>query len=137
VFDEGKVKLLIPARAGRMLKDFAGRKAVLGVRPEDIRLPDRRPAAGLSRVPLTVELVEPMGNEVVLHATTGIHPVVARLDSSFAGKPGVRSNLPSTCPKPFSSTRRRESPSRTDSHFDACRTEGPLRADLGTPLEKS
>jgi multiple sugar transport system ATP-binding protein len=59
--------------AGENVAAHGGRTVTLGVRPEDIRLD---PTGG---VPGTLELVEPMGNELFLYVRVGAHEVVARV----------------------------------------------------------
>jgi multiple sugar transport system ATP-binding protein len=61
---------------------LAGRSAVtLGVRPEDLTL---RPTGTGASLPATLEVREPLGNEVLLYWSTPAGPLVSRV----AGEPG-------------------------------------------------
>ena len=54
---------------------------VLGIRPEDIHDPaTMAPGVDAVEIEATVEVVEPMGNEVFLYLTTGRSSFVARVD---------------------------------------------------------
>jgi multiple sugar transport system ATP-binding protein len=55
------------------LQPHVGRDVLLGIRPEDLRL------AGAGGIPATVELAEPLGNEILLHARTAGVELTARL----------------------------------------------------------
>ncbi len=85
-FDEGKIKLKIPADKVAKLKEagFDPEKVTCGVRPEDfydpghIRTDDRD---GLETITATVEIMEPMGAETYLYLTTGKTPFVSRVDA--------------------------------------------------------
>jgi multiple sugar transport system ATP-binding protein len=62
------------------LADREGRPVTLGIRPEDIYEKDRVFTLGsVSTFDLTVDLVEPMGSETIVHAHTSISQIVARL----------------------------------------------------------
>ncbi|MFN3597260.1 MAG: ABC transporter ATP-binding protein [Rubricoccaceae bacterium] len=66
--------------------------AELGIRPEDLYVDGHAPASRRLSEPLAFELdvVEPMGNEVVLYAHAGSHAVVARVEPQVlpeAGRP--------------------------------------------------
>ncbi len=62
------------------LRDWIGNKIVLGIRPEDIYVagghgvPERT-----GHVTATIDVVEPMGNEIFLYARAGAHRLVARV----------------------------------------------------------
>ena len=62
----------------------ADRDVILGVRPEDIH---PSPASGegeASRIAARVEVVEPVGNEQLLHMTVDGQPLVARFPSGVS-----------------------------------------------------
>ncbi|MCY3738895.1 MAG: sn-glycerol-3-phosphate ABC transporter ATP-binding protein UgpC [Gemmatimonadaceae bacterium] len=81
VFDEGGVQLPLPASQAGGLGDHAGQEVVLGIRPEDIHDPaTMAPGVDAIEIEATVEVVEPMGNEVFLYLTTGRSSFVARVD---------------------------------------------------------
>jgi len=61
----------------------SGRQLVMGVRPEDITVTTASSAPGASDpfvpVPARVDLIEPLGNETLVHATAGSHALTARV----------------------------------------------------------
>ena len=66
-----------PAQKGA-LERYKGQRVTLGVRPEDIR--EGTPADPKSyRVDAVVEVVEPLGNEILLNVKIGQQAVVARV----------------------------------------------------------
>jgi len=65
--------LRLPAPAGA---PAGARAATLGVRPEAIHVAD---GPGDRVVEMTIEAIEPMGNEIFVHARRGPHVVVARV----------------------------------------------------------
>ena len=80
-FDEGKMQIALPAGHSDRLRDFTGQTVTMGIRPEDIHDPDTvTPGAVTAEIGATVEVVEPMGNEVFLYLTTGKSSFVARVD---------------------------------------------------------
>ncbi|MCK4596499.1 TOBE domain-containing protein, partial [bacterium] len=94
IFDEGNFKVKISSKMTEELKPYAGKEVVFGLRPEDIY------EQGLSegareRVPAqaTLEVLEPMGNELFLYLTTGTHPLVARVDVHEEPKVGQKLDL--------------------------------------------
>lgn len=81
VFDEGHIRIPLPASFDQWLSQHAGREVILGIRPEDIHDPVTL-GSGMNTVQITarVEVVEPMGSEVFLYLTTGKTSFVARVD---------------------------------------------------------
>ncbi|MFN2565599.1 MAG: ABC transporter ATP-binding protein [Gemmatimonadaceae bacterium] len=64
-------------RAERMTDGApVGTGVILGIRPEDVRVATARDA---DAVRLRLDLVEPMGNEVFVHASSGEHELTARV----------------------------------------------------------
>jgi multiple sugar transport system ATP-binding protein len=64
-----------------------GLEVVLGIRPEDVGV--AAPSASGSAVRMQLDLVEPMGNEVFVHASTGDHEVTARVPPQPLPDPGA------------------------------------------------
>jgi multiple sugar transport system ATP-binding protein len=64
--------------AGEPVAALAGRAIVAGVRPEDVR-PVGADAGAAHRCRLTLDLVEPMGNELFLYASRDGRELVARV----------------------------------------------------------
>jgi multiple sugar transport system ATP-binding protein len=81
VFDEGHMRIPLPAKYSDELRDHKDQEVTLGIRPEDIHDPA---TAGRNvefvEIEARVEVVEPMGNEVFLNLTTGKSSFVARVD---------------------------------------------------------
>jgi multiple sugar transport system ATP-binding protein len=63
----------------------SGREVILGVRPEDIRVAGANDAHA---VRMRLDLVEPMGNEILLHASAGEHELTARVAPQPLPTPG-------------------------------------------------
>jgi len=93
-FDEGQFKLRVPSQFEKCIDDYVGREIIFGIRPEDIHEPgDNFNKEFLSVVNVNVEVIEPMGNEVILYAMAGKHSIVARLNMQFYAKPGKEIEL--------------------------------------------
>jgi multiple sugar transport system ATP-binding protein len=75
---EGGLRVPLPAGAGTHLTGIADGRLVIGVRPEDIYLEGSGPADAV-RTEVTVDAVEPMGNEVFVYASAGSTELVARV----------------------------------------------------------
>lgn len=80
--DEGKFSLQVLPAMQQALEPFAGKTITMGMRPEDIY--DRVYAVNtVSRshtAVCTVEVVEPMGSEILLYLNTGKNTLVARVE---------------------------------------------------------
>jgi multiple sugar transport system ATP-binding protein len=74
-------RIRIPASRIEALRARAGGKIVLGVRPEALRLANGGDGADYSFDSI-IEVVEPLGNEILLDVRAGSHPLVARVDPS-------------------------------------------------------
>jgi multiple sugar transport system ATP-binding protein len=83
------------ARGGTFSVELRGRRAggggqrevILGIRPEDIRV--ARAGENDAVVRLRLDLVEPMGNEVFVHASAGEHELTARVSPQALPEPGA------------------------------------------------
>jgi len=76
---DGTVEFRIDHAAAGRLSSFVDKKVVLGVRPEDIYTSGNG-TARLSEVgSAKLDVVEPMGNEIVFYATSGASNLVARV----------------------------------------------------------
>jgi multiple sugar transport system ATP-binding protein len=64
-----------------------GLDVVLGIRPEDVRVASA--GADGSAVRMRLDLVEPMGNEVIVHASAGDHELTARVAPQPFPGPGA------------------------------------------------
>ncbi|HTX20075.1 MAG TPA: sn-glycerol-3-phosphate ABC transporter ATP-binding protein UgpC [Bacteroidota bacterium] len=65
------VLLPLPKRVHRKFSGRTGRELWLGLRPEHIALVKKGERAVLPRCKAKIEVVEPMGNEIFIHFTTG------------------------------------------------------------------
>ncbi len=80
VFDEGRLRLRIPDPFVKPLENYRDREIIFGIRPEDLYSETDAPAVPYrAQAKATVEVVEPMGNEIFVYLTTGENPLVARL----------------------------------------------------------
>lgn len=78
-FDEGTFKAKVPGSVASNLEPYVGKDIILGVRPESIEcIKEQEPDQNVS-FKARVEVVEPMGSEIILYVTTGKTPLVARL----------------------------------------------------------
>jgi multiple sugar transport system ATP-binding protein len=77
------LRIKVPSAKKQSLERHAGGKVVLGVRPEALRLANGADNADYA-FDSTIEVVEPLGNEILLDVRAGSHPLVARVD------PGTR-----------------------------------------------
>jgi multiple sugar transport system ATP-binding protein len=81
---------LAPAAARSFADGAAGRRVVLGVRPEHVLLaPIGAPGASEWRL----DLVEPMGSEAVLYAASGPHEITARVAPASLPETGTTIGL--------------------------------------------
>ena len=72
--DGGDLRLPLPGHA----QHVAGRDVVVGLRPEWLALADGT-AESARTLPLVLEAVEPLGNEILLHGRVGTHELTARV----------------------------------------------------------
>ena len=88
------LKIKVPsARAGR-LAAYKGQTVTLGIRPEDIRVGAGGDSADFA-FDAVVDVVEPLGAEILLDATAAGQSVVARVDPSVKTRPHEKIRL--TC----------------------------------------
>jgi multiple sugar transport system ATP-binding protein len=77
------LRIRVPAELSERMRAHAGRRLTLGVRPEALRLANGADPAEYTFAS-EVDVVEPLGNEILLNFRAGGVPMVARVD------PGVR-----------------------------------------------
>jgi len=73
------LRIRIPAAKTEALRRHAGNKVVLGVRPEALHVASAADAAD-HVFDTTVEVIEPLGNEILLDVRVGSNMIVARVD---------------------------------------------------------
>jgi multiple sugar transport system ATP-binding protein len=74
----GGFLISIPAARRAALERYRGQSVILGVRPEDIREANASDPKDY-RVEAVVEVVEPLGNEILIDVRIGSSPLVARV----------------------------------------------------------
>ncbi len=80
VLAAGGVRLPVPAGVRGALAGRDGAKVVVGIRPESVVPPGRAPRGEAVPVTVTVDIAEPLGDEVVVHAHVGQDAVVFKQD---------------------------------------------------------
>jgi multiple sugar transport system ATP-binding protein len=73
------LRVRVPDNKKESLRKHAGQRVVLGIRPEALRLANGSDPADYA-FDSTVEVVEPLGNEILLDVRAGSHLLVARVD---------------------------------------------------------
>jgi multiple sugar transport system ATP-binding protein len=79
-----------PAALRTALSGREGAKLVMGVRPENVVPPGRTPRGPAATVSVTVEIGEPLGDEVVVHARAGEDGLVFKQDPHLPAEIGAR-----------------------------------------------
>ncbi len=74
------LSLPVPSRLQAALEGRAGGKLVVGIRPENVVADIRPPRGESAPLRLTVEIAEPLGDEVIVHARAGEDVVVFKQD---------------------------------------------------------
>ncbi|HDL19040.1 MAG TPA: sn-glycerol-3-phosphate ABC transporter ATP-binding protein UgpC [Bacteroidetes bacterium] len=91
---DGKIEIPVPEKYQEKISVYVGKQVFLGIRPEDIYLPEK--AFGVTEklsLRNEVEVVEPMGNEVYIYLKTGAHNIIARLTADSLPKSGSQIDL--------------------------------------------
>ncbi|HUW56833.1 MAG TPA: sn-glycerol-3-phosphate ABC transporter ATP-binding protein UgpC [Planctomycetota bacterium] len=81
-FEEGTATIPISARFVDRLRGYVDREVVFGIRPEDVS--DRPPvgeAVATFQLATTVEVVEPLGDEMILYLKTPAHEFLGKVSS--------------------------------------------------------
>lgn len=79
------LRIRVPDERSRHLSSYKGRQVTLGIRPEDLHEATAGSANNAS-VEALVEVVEPLGSEILLDVQVGHQSLVARVASSFRTK---------------------------------------------------
>lgn len=96
--DTGVFNITVPPAKAAPFRSHVGKDVILGIRPEDIHDIDFQPP-GITPAPLeaTVEVIEQMGNEMILYLEEGGKSFVARTDprtrANIGGRIGMTMNL--------------------------------------------
>src|SRR6185312_1959539 len=76
----------VPAEKANALKAYKGQQVTLGIRPEDLRVGSGADSSDLA-FDAVVEVVEPLGSEILLNVSVGGQSVVCRVEPSIKAKP--------------------------------------------------
>ena len=76
----------VPASKAAALQAYKGQAVTLGIRPEDLRVGSGADSADLA-FDAVVEVVEPLGSEILLNVSVGGQSVVCRVEPSVKAKP--------------------------------------------------
>jgi multiple sugar transport system ATP-binding protein len=84
----GGASLALPASRAPALASWAGRRVILGVRPEHIGRAGQGPRPGVERYRATVELIQPTGSRTYITFSLGGMSVMAEVEAHDAQRPG-------------------------------------------------
>jgi multiple sugar transport system ATP-binding protein len=73
------LRIKVPADRAARLRPYKGQTVTLGVRPEDLHVASGADAAGTS-FDAVVDVVEPLGSEILLDVRVGASSMVARVE---------------------------------------------------------
>jgi multiple sugar transport system ATP-binding protein len=91
VAETGAFKLSIPAKQAEVYKDHVGQKVIIGIRPEDIHDVDYQPPGIVPAVvEANVDVVEQMGNEMVVYLESEGKSFISRMDPRTQARVGNR-----------------------------------------------
>jgi multiple sugar transport system ATP-binding protein len=90
--EAGGIRIKVPAAAAQSLMPYKGQALTLGVRPEDLRLGASSDSADLS-FEAVVEVVEPLGSEILLDTRAAGQQIVARVDPTVRTQPHEKIRL--------------------------------------------
>jgi multiple sugar transport system ATP-binding protein len=92
--DTGNYRLLIPAELAGVYKEYAGKKVVFGIRPEDVHDADYQPPGIVPAVvEANVDVVEQMGNEMVVYLEDKGTSFISRMDPRTRARVGHRMGI--------------------------------------------
>ena len=94
IVDTGVFQLIVPPSRAEPFRSHLGREVVMGVRPEDIHdISYQPPGITPAEVEATVEVIEQMGNEMILYLDEGNKSFIARTDPRTQASVGNRMGL--------------------------------------------
>ena len=89
LIDAASFKVKLPQKFHKAISDHAGQEVIFGVRPEDFHDKKYSPQATADNtMTAKVEVVEPLGDEVLFYLVCGKHSLVAKLDSRTRAQVG-------------------------------------------------
>lgn len=83
----------VPASKADLLKPYVDRPIIMGIRPESIEIDSGSTSPLELPFKATLDVLEPMGNEIIVYTDTGIHRLVARLSPQALPGPGSELEL--------------------------------------------
>ncbi len=86
--DAGKFSLPVPMSLRDVTAPKNGSKVLVGIRPENILKVGKAGQGEMARIRGTVEIVEPIGHEAIVHVRVGDALLVASFDSHQTPRPG-------------------------------------------------
>jgi multiple sugar transport system ATP-binding protein len=86
------IRIKIPAERAANLKVLKGQMVTLGVRPEDLRVGSTSDSADFA-FDAVVEVVEPLGSEILLDVAVANQSVVCRVEPSVKARPHEKIRL--------------------------------------------
>jgi multiple sugar transport system ATP-binding protein len=87
LIDEGSFKVAPAPEHLALLKAYVGKEVSFGIRPEDLPV-EEKGGSGVGYIPAKVTVVEPLGAEIHLYASTPTQSMVARIAPHHLNKPG-------------------------------------------------
>ncbi len=90
-FKAGSLEVPVPPATAKKLKTRDRNEIILGVRPEHLALAENaKPKRGSKAQPVTVDVVEPIGNETLIYLRDGDIPLCVRRTEAVRVKSGQR-----------------------------------------------
>ncbi len=86
------IKIKVPPQKAQSLMPYKGQTVTLGVRPEDLRVGMSSDSSDLS-FDAVVEVVEPLGAEILLDTKAAAQQIVARVEPTVKTKPHEKIRL--------------------------------------------
>src|SRR5512138_1590795 len=83
--DAPGLRVKVPPASAARLGPYKGQKVTLGIRPEDLRVASGSDSADYS-FDTVVDVVEPLGSEILLDVKAGSNVIVARVDPTVRAK---------------------------------------------------
>ena len=79
-----------PPEGRAVLAPLAGKEVVVGIRPENVLDPSRSPRGATAPLELTTDLVETLGDEVIVHASRGDDAFTFKMDPHMPPEMGAK-----------------------------------------------